>query len=443
MTCGTFLRSARALFARGPLEQVTLRGCRGRLAEVLAEPRLARLSVLGVTGVLLPEDFVALAAGPHLTRLRQLALPHTCPDRDALASVAGSPALARLTHLNLVSNLLDHDKLGALAASPHLAGLRSLELSGNARLGVGASLLAGPQFAGLTQLSLRRCQIDPAALRALTAAHALPNLRRLDLSANPLTAEGVALLARSALLPRLHALSLATCRAESGVAALAAADVGALRRLDLAGNGLGGEATAALAGGAFRSLVELNLTNNRLLGAEGAAALGRSAGLARLRSLNLLNCSLRPEGAEALTASATLGSLTHLILDSNNIGTPGVRRLAGWAGLAGVRVLSLGANQIDDDGVRALAASPHLGGLRRLHLDHNPLSNEAARALAASPNLRSLRELSVWGNRHMNEDGARALAASPHLPHLLALRVGTLLDAALRAMLREHGKGVA
>jgi uncharacterized protein (TIGR02996 family) len=441
MTCGTFLRSARALFARGPLEQVTLRGCRGRLAEVLAQPCLARVSALTVVESFTDADVRALVACPHLGRLRRLALGYPLRVRDTLAVLAAWPGLAGLTHLSLGGYSQAFDELPALLASPHLTGLRSLGLTAQ-RPGPSVGLLAGPKFATLTELRLNGCLIEAAEVRALCGPGGLPNLRRLGLADNPLTAEGVALLARSPLLGRLHALDLKRCDLDAGgVEALAAAGAGALRHLDLSGNSLGGAETAILAAGAFQGLLELDLGNNRV-GADGAAALGRSAGLPRLRSLVLARNRLGPEAVAALTAGGGLPALTHLDLESNRVAAGGARSLAGWPGLAGVCVLSLARNAMNDDGVRALAGSPHAAGLRHLNLEYNHLSNKAALALAASPHLRSLRELSVWGNRHLNAKGARALAASPNLPHLLAATVTDLPPATFQALLREHGKGL-
>jgi len=100
-----FLDHAPELFARAPIQHLTLTSLSGAAAE--------------------------LFASPHLARIRSLDLGQ-CGLGDADAErLAGSPHLGALRWLSLALNRVDRDGVEALAASPHLPELRWAGFFGN------------------------------------------------------------------------------------------------------------------------------------------------------------------------------------------------------------------------------------------------------------------------------------------------------------------------
>jgi hypothetical protein len=212
------------------------------------------------------------------------------------------PQLAGLTHLDLSRSHLTTAGVAALARSPHLGKLRHLNLSGEVYdpyyggyeerpqpfLNRGlAGLLSAPLLQGLETLRLADANLGPDGAAAL--AQAPPALRDLDLSLNPLRAEGVPSLTRSPAMT-------------------------ALRRLDLMGCGLDDAAVAHLAAAPFRHLRELNLGYNRI-GREGVARLAEAPGLAGLWRLDLADNQFGNLGLMALARSPYLTRLVELVTE--------------------------------------------------------------------------------------------------------------------------------
>jgi len=116
------------------------------------------------------------------------------------------------------------------------------------------------------------------ALRRLASDHAL---RHINLSHNPLTDEGLELLARSPWLGRVHTLELKGCD-------LSARGIEALTRSPHLGN-----------------LRVLRLRHNDLRD-ESALLLAQCAALANLEVLDIHHCGLTEAGWSAISSSTTL-----------------------------------------------------------------------------------------------------------------------------------------
>mmetsp|Transcript_18648 Transcript_18648/g.43462 ORF Transcript_18648/g.43462 Transcript_18648/m.43462 type:complete len:1295 (-) Transcript_18648:440-4324(-) len=273
-------------------------------------------------------------------------------------AVALAPALVHTS--GLVELSLPRAGLRALAARvlaeegslPSLSKLTILELSGN-ELGAGVAplLLALRPLAQLRTLKLAGCGMAPEFAASLSRLP--PGLTELDLSANPLGANGAAhLAARLRELPSLASLELADCSlGDAGVTLLAAhlSGMPSLSTLDLRAHAAGVRGMRAL-----------------------AAAL---PSVAKLACLRLGSFSFDDDCA--LPIAEALRALT---------------RIPKWAGKIALRAA--------DAGVLSGAALPRLGTLAVLDLTPNSLSLDGvlslAPALRLSASLESFRLESAW-----------------------------------------------
>ena len=115
-------------------------------------------------------------------------------------------------------------------------------------------------------------------------------------------------------------------------------------------------------GGTGVSLLNLELTDNRLSPASGSHLAAVVAAQERLQDLQLAQNALGDEGASALSAGLLRNqSLTKLSLGSNGIGAEGARALAGGLALhRSLSTLALHHNALrgaDDEAVRSLAVA--------------------------------------------------------------------------------------
>jgi uncharacterized protein (TIGR02996 family) len=152
-----------------------------------------------------------------------------------------------------------------------------------------------------------------------------------------------------------------------------------------------------------------------------ANILADSRYLSRLRTLDVIDCSMGPDGAAAIAGSPHLSRLEELMFggsDStpcNHIGDRGLSALSVSPYMANLTSLQLMWNCITSDGVIALAESPHVRGLKRLELEDNFIGDRGAFALAASPNFDRLDRLtfgsfySTSRDEHLGPEGIEAL----------------------------------
>lgn len=253
-------------------------------------------------------------------------------------------------------------------------------------------------------LVLADCSVDDAAVRCLAAAD-LPDLRELDLEADPLGDEGCAALARAPMLQRLERLSLG-------------------RSLDPAGSAETITATGlkSLLSAAPGRLRALSLSSD--VGEEGLVALAECGALAGLVSLELSTGGLTRRAAEALARAPWLSGLERLVLRSSaGPGPAGMQALAAapWKAL---KRLELGGVDLGVEETGIVAGSLNAPCLEELALRGARSGDPGAVALAGSPLLDQLRELDLAGNVELGDAGARALAGSPRAKGLLCLFLG-------------------
>jgi uncharacterized protein (TIGR02996 family) len=443
-----------------------------RLLQGLAgQERLARLPSLCLKlnrNYLGDEGLCVLAGSPNLCCLTELELGDAQDSSTITAAgmqaLAASPHLGRLRRLTLYVTDIGPEGLRALLTSSHLVGLRELHLThGNKSLrGEGLSglmdvdgptrltsldlsasglgdaavrvLASSPWTASLTTLGLRNNGLDVESAQALAGSPHLRQLTTLDLGndfndrhrgVNRLGRAGLEALLNSPSLVRLETLDLSQCGIGGGRLDLRSGDSSAamsphLRALYLAGNSLGRDGEASLAAsGWLGRLATLDLSGNDL-GDAGIESLVASLHLACLRTLRLHGNNLGPRAVWALAASPQMARLTRLGLGADRIGDVGVGLLAGSPYLRNLRALDLPGAGIGPDGAQALAVSPNFSRLRRLTLSGNSIGPDGARALASSRFLTRLSELHLDDNG-IGLEGLRALANSPYLTRLTVL----------------------
>ena len=293
----------------------------------------------------------------------------------------------------------------------HMPALRSLALHHKGIFGEAAGELfcnsiteATPQLKSLT---FRCCEIAPAVASALAAAGWRLEELRIHYN-NTLGDAGVAALAASPSFA-LRRLGLRSCGLVS-LSALGIATCWSLEELDLCGNEIGAVGIGTFSAPAFSGgrLKELNLGDNKNLGAAGTSALV-AAPMTGLRRLTLSYCGL---DAAALRALAR----------------------AHWP----LEELDIGYNDLSDDAAGpALAALSRHAGLLRLDVSECRLSPANFEALIEStwPALTSLSAQSACS-------GALAFSAAAFagFPKLEKLEISDLQlgKAGARALARQR-----
>ena len=360
-----------------------------------------------------------LARGAFMQRVRSLALPSNYMRSLMALRLSRSPHLHHLTHLDVSYNHLGMLGVHALAHAEALAGLEELELAGNGLEARGVGVLLGrsdwrglrqlelsqnrlgdegcvelaraPAAARLTELGVACNDIGDGGARALAISQG-PSLERLELGRNRIGPRGVRVLAESCA--SLHALDLSdNPLGADGVCALAEGERwGGLRRLDLAGTQARHAGLAALAQSeALGSLEQLELSSN-LIDAASARALGQSAALARVARLGLGSTELGPEALGAILEGPLGRGLVRLDLSFNPLGDQGLRALLEAPGLARLERLQL--NHCELRGELAVGGAA-LTGLEELELHCNPLGDAFVERLARQPWMARVRRLTL------------------------------------------------
>lgn len=192
--------------------------------------------------------------------------------------------------LNLTAKVLRGSGAGYCAAHP----ITSVRIRGGLSHQEVSKLAVCAFWQKVRRLEIARMSATlPQLVELLLNNELLGNLRRLVLSGNRVASHGATVLARWRGLSRLDTLELNSCAiGDSGVGALATADLATLRRLELSDNPLGNAAASALADSpGLAGLIQLNLADTRL-GPSGARALAESPHLGKLQRLDLAGIAL-------------------------------------------------------------------------------------------------------------------------------------------------------
>lgn len=182
------------------------------------------------------------------------------------------------------------------------------------------------------------------------------------------------------------------------------------------------------------------------LGSKGAQALAKSAGLGRLKRLDLDRQRIGDEGLEQLLRSGHLQNLETLdirggeisalpefkelpqsgapfieiALSGNPIKGEGLSALLRWPRCHRLRTLALDTCEIDAQGARALTDSPCWSTLRKLDLNRNPLGLDGAFVLAGASPPPQLHTLQL-SDCDLTKESGSALSSIPWFSRLLHL----------------------
>jgi hypothetical protein len=290
------------------------------------------------------------------------------------AACAAPPPAVPPAHLDLRDNRLTGAGVRAMVdVLKGAPGLRALILDGNAIGDAGASAAADLAAAhpGLASLSLARCDVrTDGAIAVAAAVRRAPGLVRLDLSETLLFSRGEEVIHGVAAAlrgnRRLTALSLRKTPhfVDSGFAVLvdAVVDGGSLVELDVSCNKLGPPSGVALAA-ALRAGAPLRGVSLRAcrVADEGAVALARvlADGATALQVLDIRNNDIGDEGLAALAAALASPAcpLVELRVWGNRLapGTPGGAAL-GAALLSGAVRAAVDCQPYEVDGAVMVGA---------------------------------------------------------------------------------------
>ncbi|CAM9163960.1 unnamed protein product [Chrysoparadoxa australica] len=259
--------------------------------------------------------------------------------------------------------------------------------------GVGLISLGLKECSSLRSLEMRECGVAEEGARNLGAALASHrSLTSLDLSSNPLSDAGAALLINAVASSPVTTLTLKDC-------GLGTDSIGALSQwlgtadcmlsaLDLQQNNLGSECVERLARDGLqhnRFLKRLCLSNTGA-GDNGAIALAQALAAGnsncQLASLDVGNCGISWTGASALLPTPLLRNLG---LFGNNLGddvSPAVDSLTGMS----IELLDVGASGMSGCGITAVLQAIREGAhqLKTLIVGGNDIDEEANAAIKSA-----------------------------------------------------------
>ena len=278
------------------------------------------------------EHLTLMLQSGELSALRQLDISSCALGLEGLRRLGQAHHLSNLTHLTLRDNSISAPQPDE-PLSWALHHLESLDLGGLNRLGARGLAPILDQSA-LRTLILRHNHLGAEGAQALATHEGLRRLRQLNLSGNALTDEGIAALAASPHLSQLEELNLSWEHTRNdigdrGARAMAGSTMTrALRRLNLSGNLISHQGIEALLKApGLEQLDALDLSYNPL-GDEGLRALAQSPKMAQVRHLFLDSCGLSARGVAALLESAHLGQLRTLSLGENRLPVQAVRLIS-------------------------------------------------------------------------------------------------------------------
>lgn len=317
------------------------------LAVVVAAAGLARVSAIEVLESPLSVDaFRALTRGAF-RGVRFVKLDAIQLRDDHLAALASSPTFAQVEWLSLTGNQFGANGVAAIAASEHLGSLGALQLDGNALGLAAATAIANARLPKLTDLSLRRTELDDQALSALVTGRLAKQLTRLDVRDNAFTRDGVGAIASSG--------QVALTRPPLLEPALRSAwDAGTIRAGGVAEE-LSGDIVAA-----FAEDLDALQGVRRLQGS--LTVTGEVASLAALLNLEEIGGSLIIRDTRKLRSLEGLGALKRVGAELVISGNDGLSSLNGVEGLeeVGGSLLIPGAEGESNPKLRAVAGFPAL-----------------------------------------------------------------------------------
>ena len=428
----------------------------------------------------------SIAKSPHAGNLRTLALI-TEQGQHAFINQGATDALAKLLDLPSLRSLglrtFELGDVSAFANAPGLSKLRSLAFTDAITINNLAVITSSPHLGNLESLSVyqnrHRMSVEPITqnpnLGSLTSLSLTSVRPQYGVAPVMIGDEGCQELARTEHLSGLTRLGLAQGLTDEGAKAIAESSVfGNLEKLGLANNAIGDDGVIALANSPhLHKLVELDLSYNTGIGAQGLRALAFTERLPSLQKLTLeriepdpvstvllmstlggeRGCEIkveRPkltredtvalaealdvnplervmlrfryddaEAAEPLFASKGFAVVKHLDMSCNG-DVPVLRELA--RSEANPTWISLSQNTIEAEDIVAFVEAGKMEHVEHLDLTYTSLDDAGLAALLDAPVLGNLRELRLDSTK-ITSDGFAALAAADGLTGLETLHL--------------------
>ncbi len=322
-------------------------------------------------------SLLALSEAAHFTKVLALTLSAAKISTDLARPLLDAPWFRRLSALGLKDV-----KIEPFEGPVEMPLLESLKVDRGS-----SGLLEALGRAG-SRHALRSLEVHGALGEAEGRAIAgMTSLRRLNLEML-WESKGLGVLAEGRM-PELEALELRYGgeAIKAGLAALLVhEDLKGLRHLELRNNALVAEDLAPLRVASFEQLESLILRYNAIKD-EGLGHILGAPFLGALKRLDLSGVGLGREGVSALAQAEGLVGLKRLELKANGLGGA-LGILSGPVGFSGLEVLMLGGNGVDDAVMAGIDANPSLGALERLGAMPCDLSVQAQFGLMTDPRRR-------------------------------------------------------
>lgn len=290
-------------------------------------------------------------------------------------------------------------------------------------------LVAAGVLAGVRELRLAGNALGPDAMRALAGAPGLDCLQRLDLSNNPITDDGFALLCTAGSARYLGELVLD----RTGITGAALTRLPgcvwstSLQDLSLVDNELGDIDAQAASAGAVSQTRAVPAAWPRLVSIDLSRTRCRAPCLTYLRDAGLFTMLQR------FQMEGFFGPAEARILVAGKLDQLTTLQLIGMADLSEAESDVLG-----DAGLEILIASPMFAHVESLELPLHGIGDRGAAMLAGSPQGKRLRRLDLRGNS-IGDDGARALMNGTYTRNLVHLGLAdTLISDDMADALRAH-----
>jgi Ran GTPase-activating protein (RanGAP) involved in mRNA processing and transport len=356
----------------------------------------------------------------HAVQLQSASLLHGLSGIDLSHNKLGDEGVEMLCEVasSWQSLKLSHNEVSArgvarLSAAPQCHTLLRLDVESN-DLGPEGARHLGSAHSGLARLeslNVRFNELGDAGAVELAKSAIWTRLRKLDVSSNYMSMEGVKALCEAEHMSLFEVLNLSNNPlSHEEVARLITSSVvmRELRELDLDGSHVHPDVMSELlTPGHMPRLESLNLSRHKLAW-EGLSALTSISPM--LRTLNLSDAELDARGVRALINTPGVESLEQLELACNMLGDEGGEEVVRAPSLARMKHLDLSGNELGDHVVTALAERGAMGHLLTLELTHNEIGDEGASALARSENLAQLELLNLHYNP-LSERGEATLTA--------------------------------
>ncbi len=455
----TFLDHGEDMFAQFPVQRVRLvdpdgEGARPKWPGMVSEhPAFDRVRSLDVTSAASSLGGWAwhIATRTSWPALREVLLGDDSRSGEwpvnggSLAAFCDAASIRGLESLDIhtcYGEGLRDSGVGIIGEGRFASQLRSLVLDGQAISNEGVGLIARDGvFPRLERLRLASCtRITAEGLRYLLQSPHLEDLRELCVSrALPLMElADMPALSRIRHLELFPDVSVTFYLASTWLAFARSPHLRNLEHLSVSGGFLSGESGGVIADAeCLPALRSLGVWRAHEVGNALIEALSRRPLSQALTSLELTLCDVTDAGIRTLAQSPMLGTLRHLRLSWAEANRSTLETLLASPFLRpGLRRLDLTGWDLSGGGYKVLASCPRLTGLRELALGHTRLDPEGMAALLASPYLRGLTSLMFKSER--SAEALRLLATSPGLPRLRELIVGNGLAEDVIESLRDR-----